>query len=92
LRSFFKKIGGFLTHFTTITSKTSTPKNEGKKFTKGIQGLLTLILQGAKKAIFFTLYAIILQSIWSIFLKKIPHITLILQGKILWLELKKIKK
>jgi hypothetical protein len=35
--------------------------------TKGIQGLLTLILQGAKKAPFFTLNIIILQSMWSIF-------------------------
>jgi hypothetical protein len=68
--------GGFLTHFTTITSKTSILNNE-KKFTKGIQSLLTLILQGAKKALFFTLNAIILQSMWSTFLKKIPHITLI---------------
>jgi hypothetical protein len=48
-----------------------------KKFTKGIQSLLTLILQGAKKALFFTLNAIILQSMWSSFLKKIPHITYI---------------
>jgi hypothetical protein len=47
-----------------------------KKFTKGIQSLLTLILQGAKKALFFTLNAKILQSMWSIFLKKIPYIIL----------------
>jgi hypothetical protein len=60
-----------------------------KKFTKGIQSLLTLILQGAKKALFFTLNAIILQSMGSTFLKKIPHITLIVQGKILQLELRK---
>jgi hypothetical protein len=48
-----------------------------KKLTMGIQSLLTLILQGAKRAIFFTLNAIFLQSMWSTFLKKIPHITLI---------------
>jgi hypothetical protein len=43
----------FSTHFTTVTSKTSTLNNE-KNLTKGIQSLLTLILQGAKKPIFFT--------------------------------------
>jgi hypothetical protein len=48
-----------------------------KKKTKGIQSLMTLILQGAKKALFFTLNAIILESMWSTFLKKFPHITLI---------------
>jgi hypothetical protein len=48
-----------------------------KNLTKGIESLLTLILQDEKKALFFTLNAIILQSMWSAFLKKIPHITLI---------------
>jgi hypothetical protein len=71
-----------------VISKTSTLSNE-KNLTKGIQSLLILILQGAKKAIFFTLNTIILQSMWSTFLKFFPHITLIVYGKILWLELKK---
>jgi hypothetical protein len=44
-----------------------------KNLTKGIQSLLTMILPGAKKAIFFTLNAIILQSMWSTFLKKSTH-------------------
>jgi hypothetical protein len=48
-----------------------------KKLTKGIQSLLTLILQGAKKALFISLNAIILQSMGSIFLKFFPQITLI---------------
>jgi hypothetical protein len=38
---------GFSANFTTIISKTSTLSNE-KKLIKGIQSLLTLILQGAK--------------------------------------------
>jgi hypothetical protein len=45
--------------------------------TMEIQSLLTLILQGAKKALLFTLNAIILQSMWSTFLKLFPHITLV---------------
>jgi hypothetical protein len=48
-----------------------------KNLTKGIQSLQTLILQDAKKALFFTLNAIILQSMWSTFLKIFPHVTLI---------------
>jgi hypothetical protein len=48
-----------------------------KKLTKGIQNLLTLILHGAKKALFFTLNAIVLQSMWSYFLNFFSHITLI---------------
>jgi hypothetical protein len=38
-----------------------------KSLSKGIQSLLTLILQGVKKACFFTLNAIILQIMWSTF-------------------------
>jgi hypothetical protein len=38
-----------------------------KKLTKGIQSLLTVILQGAKRALFFTLNAIILQSSSQLF-------------------------
>jgi hypothetical protein len=41
-----------------------------KKLTKGDQSLLTLNLQGAKRALFFTLNAIILQSMWSTFSEK----------------------
>jgi hypothetical protein len=48
-----------------------------KNLTKGIQSLLTLILQGAKRALFFTLNAIILQSMWSTSFKFFPRITLI---------------
>jgi hypothetical protein len=48
-----------------------------KKLVKEIQSLLTLILQGAKKALIFTSNAIILQSMWSTFLKFFPHINLI---------------
>jgi hypothetical protein len=62
-----------------------------KNLTKGIQSLLILIFRMQKKAFFFTLNAIILQSMWSNFLKIFPHITLIISGKILQLELKKNK-
>jgi hypothetical protein len=61
---------GLSNHFSRIISKTSTLSNENK-ITKGIQSLLTLILQGAKRALFFTLNAIILQSIYSTFLENI---------------------
>ena len=44
---------GFPTHFTTIISKTTTLSSK-KNLTKGIQSLLNLILQGAKRALFFT--------------------------------------
>jgi hypothetical protein len=36
-----------------------------------------VVLQGVKKAFFFTSNAIILQSMWSTFLKLYPHIILI---------------
>jgi hypothetical protein len=62
-----------------------------KNLTKGIQSLSTLILQGAKKALFFTLNAIILQSMWSTFLKFFPHITLIIKKKIIWFKFKENK-
>jgi hypothetical protein len=65
----------FSTHFIAIISKTSTLSNE-KNLTKGIQSLLTLILHGARKALFFSLNAIILQSMWLNILKFFPHITL----------------
>jgi hypothetical protein len=48
-----------------------------KNLTKGIQNLLTLILQDAKKTLFLTLNELISQSMWSTFLKFFPHITLI---------------
>jgi hypothetical protein len=52
-----------------------------KNLTKGIQSLLTLILLGAKKALFFTLNTITLKSMWSIFLKFFPQITLNPKGQ-----------
>jgi hypothetical protein len=51
--------------------------NEKKFNHLRIQSLLTLILQGTKEALLFTLNAVILQSMWSNFLKFFPHITLI---------------
>jgi hypothetical protein len=52
-----------------------------------------VVLQGVKKAFFFTSNAIILQSMWSTFLKLYPHIILIVWSKILWLNLElKINK
>jgi hypothetical protein len=52
------------------------------------------VLQGVKKALFFTSNAIILQSMWPNFLKHFQHLILIVQRMILWLNLQKrrIKK
>jgi hypothetical protein len=49
------------------------------------------VLQGVKKALFFTSNVVILQSMRSTFYKKIPHLILIVQSKILRLNLKTIK-
>jgi hypothetical protein len=47
--------------------------------------------KGLKKVLFFTLNAIILQSMWSAFLKKITHLISIIKSKILWLNLQNKK-
>jgi hypothetical protein len=51
-RFFF--FGGFFTHCTTIVSKTTALSNVKKRTTKGVQSLLTLVLQGTEGALFFT--------------------------------------
>jgi hypothetical protein len=48
------------------------------------------VLHGVKQALFFTLKAIILQFMWSTFLKLFAHIVLIAQSKILQLNPKYI--
>jgi hypothetical protein len=49
------------------------------------------VFQGIRKALIFTSNAIILQSMWSTFLKKFPHLILIVQSKLVQLNLKKSK-
>jgi hypothetical protein len=58
---------------------------------KKIQKFVDPILYGMKKTLFFTSNSIILQSMWSIFLKLFLHIILLVQIKILWSNLKKEK-
>jgi hypothetical protein len=72
----FFSFGGFLTHFATITSKTSTLNNEKKNY-QGNSKSADPDFAGCKKGSFRHFNAIILQSMWSTFLKKIPHINLI---------------
>jgi hypothetical protein len=47
------------------------------------------ILKGVKKALFFTSNAVILQSLCSTVFNFFSHLILIVQSKILWLNLKK---
>jgi hypothetical protein len=78
---------GFATQFSNAILRALYSANflskEGSKYSEPA-------LQGERKAFFFTSNAIILQSMRSIFLRFFPHIILVVQSKILWLNLKKL--
>jgi hypothetical protein len=84
-------LGRFSTQFPNATSKASSLCS-AKVLSQEDSKFVDHVLHGVKKALFFTSNTIFLQTMWLTFLKKIPHIILIIQSKILRLKVKKIKK
>jgi hypothetical protein len=78
----FYFFGGFSIQFPNIISKASALCST-KVLSQEDSKFVDPILQGEKKALFFTSNAIILQFKWSAFLKLFPHIILIACSKIL---------
>jgi hypothetical protein len=84
----FVFFGGFSTQFSNTISRASSLCS-AKVLSHEELKFVDLVLQGVKKALLFTSNAIILQSMWSTFVKPFFHLILIDQNKILWLNLKK---
>jgi len=57
-----------------------------------LKSSLFFVVQGAKKMVFFTSNANVLQSTWSKFMKFLLHIFILVSCKILWLDIKKCSK
>jgi hypothetical protein len=86
-RFFF--FGGFLTHFTTIVSKTTALSNVKKKNNQGSSESANPGFVGYRKSSLLHYNAIISHSMTSTLVKLFPRITLIVETKIVLLEFKK---